>query len=349
MQIGRRACYTQYVSYQRHNGVPYMHKALMPFLVLATIVTLSLAPSTGRGDAAEIAPPADDETLIYVIREGRMLGAAIGHWIAINDKTVARLKSDKHAVIRAKAGLITLNLANSGVPVFSAAIDDRPGETVYLKWRMGDRELTELDEAAAAKFLRKTKPMDPIEAPLPNAEEIMVLINLSRLGFDLMQPAGEALTPDDEHGVITIFRRKEADKIDLGVWNEHGFIGTLGANEAVSIAVPPGAHYFLAGNVGTSLLKADVEAGKRYYAWLDYGKMMGRVRLTPVSRSQSKDLQKWLKKTKQVELISQAVTDRIRDREAIVTDFLKQAIARANSGTADFTLLDSDSAYDVHP
>jgi len=322
-----------------------MHKALIPFLTLATIVALLLAPPTSRADAAVVAPPADDETLIYVIREGRMLGAAVGHWIAINDQTVARLKSDKHAVIRAKAGLITLNLANSGVPVFSAAIDDRPGETVYLKWRMGDKELTELDEAAAAKFLRKTKPMDPIEAPLPNAEEIFVLINLSRLGFDLMQSASEPIAPDAEHGVITIFRRKEADKIDLGVWNEQGFVGTLGANEAVSIAVTPGTHFFLAGNVGTSLLKAEVEAGKRYYAWLDYGKMLGRVRLTPVSTSESKELQKWLKKTTQVALNPQAITNRVRDREAIVTDFLREAVERANSGTADFTLLDSDDAY----
>lgn len=90
-----------------------------------------------------------------------------------------------------------------------------------------------------------------------------------------MQPAREAIAPDNEYGVITIFRRKEADKIDLGVWNEHGFVGTLGANEAVSIAVSPGTHFFLAGNVGTSLLKTEVEAGKRYYAWIDYGKMMG--------------------------------------------------------------------------
>lgn len=322
-----------------------MHKALIPFLALATIVPLLLVPPTSRADAATVAPPADDETLIYVIREGRMLGAAIGHWIAINDKTVARLKSDKHTVIRAKAGLISLNLANSGVPVFSAAIDDRPGETVYLKWRLGDREMTELDEAAAAKFLRKTKPMKPIEAPLPNAEEILVLINLSRLGFDLMQPAREAITPDDEHGVVTIFRRKEADKIDLGVWSEHGFVGTLGTNEAVSIAVPAGTHFFLAGHVGTTLLKAEVEAGKRYYAWLDYGKMLGRIRLTPVSLSQSGELQRWLKKTKQVELIPQAVTSRIREREEIVTDFLRLAVERANSGAADFTLLSSDEAY----
>lgn len=323
-----------------------MHKTLFSFFTLVIVAVLFLAPQTSRADAAVVAPPADDETLIYVIREGRMLGSGIGHWIAINDQTVARLRSDKHAVIRAKAGLITLNLASAGVPLFPTAIDDRPGETVYLKWRLGDKEMSELDEAGAAKFLRKTKPMKPIDAPLPNAEEVPVLINLSRLGFDLMQPASKTVEPDDEHAVITLFRRKEADKIDLGVWGESGFIGTLGANDAISIAVVPGTHFFLAGNVGTTLLKADVEAGKRYYAWLDYGKMVGRVRLTPVPLSQSGDLQKWLKKTSPVELMQEAITNRIRDREEIVAAFLQQAIERANSGTADFTLLDSDSAYD---
>jgi hypothetical protein len=322
-----------------------MNKALISFLALATLLPLLLAPPSSRADAAAVTPPAADETLIYVIREGRLLGSGGGHWIAVNDQTVARLRNDKHAVIRAKAGRITLNLAAAGVPIFPTAIDDRPGETVYLKWRLGDREMTELDEAAAAKFLRKTKPMDPIDAPLPNAEEVMVLINLSRLGFDLMQPARETLAPDDGHGVITIFRREEADKIDLGVWDEHGFVGTLGANEAVSIALPPGTHFLLAGNVGTSLLKAEIEAGKRYYAWLDYGKMLGRVRLTPIASSQSGDLQGWLRKTKQVKLDPQAVTNRIQEREKIVIDFLRQAIERANSGAADFTSLGRDNAY----
>jgi len=322
-----------------------MHKSLIQFLTLSIFVSFLFVSPAARADAAEVDPPAADETLIYVIRESRMLGAAVGHWIAVNDKTVARLKSDKHAVIRAKAGLITLNLANSGVPVFSAAIDDRPGETVYLKWRMGDRELTELDAASAEKFLRKTKPMDPIDEILPNAEEVAVLINLSRMGFDLMQESKEELVPDDEHAVITIFRRKEADKIDLGVWNEQGFVGTLGSEEAVSIAVSPGTHFFLAGNTGTSLLKAEVEAGKQYYAWLDYGKMLGRVRLTPVSASESRNLQKWMKGVDYVALDSQRITSRIQDREKIVTDFLAAAIERANSGTADFTLLDGDDAY----
>lgn len=113
------------MSRQRQYWVTHRHKTLITFLFLATIVPLSLAPATSHADAAAVAPPADDETLIYVIREGRMLGAAGGHWIAINDKTVARLRSDKHAVIRAKSGLITLNLANSGVPVFSDATGTR--------------------------------------------------------------------------------------------------------------------------------------------------------------------------------------------------------------------------------
>ena len=79
------------------------------------LIGLGLATTYAQSQVVFEPPPADDETLIYVIREGRMLGAAVGQWIAINDQVVARLRSNRHAVIRAKAGLITLNLSNSGV------------------------------------------------------------------------------------------------------------------------------------------------------------------------------------------------------------------------------------------
>ena len=228
--------------------------------------------------AQETAPPATDETLIYVIREGRFIGAANGYWIAINDQTVARVRNKKHAVIRSKAGLLTLNLANSGVSVAAIALDDRHGETVYLKWRLGDKELTEVDEAKAKKMLRKSKRMKPIDAPKRNAEQMSVLVNISRYGFDLMRPAVKEIAPTEGHAVITFFRRGDADKLDFGIWGENTFVGTLSAKQAVNIVVPAGNHFFLAGNVGTTLLKAQVEAGKHYYAWLDYGAMLGRVR-----------------------------------------------------------------------
>ncbi len=314
-------------------------------LLLAGIAVFCITPRSTWADTSEIAPPAADETLIYVIRESRLLGRANGYWIALNDQTVARVRNKKHAIVRAKAGLLTLSLANSGYIFAATTIDNRPGETVYLRWRLGDTELTEIDESAASKLLKKSKQMDRLDAPLPNKEHMAVLMNLSRLGFDLMQPGSRQLAPDNEHAVMTFFRREEADELDFGVWSENGFVGTLSANEATSIAVPPGTHFFMAANLGTTLLKAQVEAGKRYYVWFDYGKMMGRVRLTPITREQSNDLQGWLKKVSYVELNPSSMSPRVRGREEIVSAVVRSAAAEAKRGQADFHPMGAEHAY----
>ncbi|MDH3336434.1 MAG: hypothetical protein OEM85_04610 [Gammaproteobacteria bacterium] len=321
-------------------------KNRQPYIfIFVCIVTLSIAPPGVLADTSDIAPPAADETLIYVIREGRLLGKANGYWIAVNDQTVARVRNNKYAVVRAKTGLITLNLANSGSVFAATTIDNRASETVYLKWRLGDPGFTELDEASANKMMRKMKRMEPIDAPEPNNEHMAVLMNLSRLGFDLMRPSAGEPAPDNEHAVITFFRGKEADKLEFGVWSENGFVGTLAASQATSIAVPAGTHFFMGANMGTTLLKAQVEAGKRYYVLYDYGKMIGRVRLTPVSREQSSDLQGWLSKVNHVEVNASAMSPRVRGREEVVSAVVRAAAAKAKSGQADFHLLGGDHAY----
>ncbi len=226
-----------------------------------------------------------------------------------------------------------------------AAIDDRPGETVYLKWRLGDFELTELDETAAKKMLRKSKRMKPIDEPLPNDQQIAALLNLSRMGFDLMRPATQQLSPGDEHAVLTIFRPGEAKKLEFGIWGSQGFVGTLGANEATSITLPPGEHFFLAGNVGTTFLKARLQAGHHYYVMLDFGKMIGRVRLTPIAAHNSSKLDRWLEDVRWVKLDSDTLTDGVRERENIVGQFIRETAARTETGESDFALISNENAF----
>ena len=306
---------------------------------IAVLFLLPAAPATA---ADGIAPAADDETLIYVIRPKRFTGGAVGFWIAVNDQTVARVKHKKHAVVRAKAGRISLNLAIQGSPVATIAVDDRPGETVYLKYRLGDENIVEVDEEAAHKLMRKSKLMDPIGEALPNNEEIRALLNLSRFGFELMRPASSRLEPDSEAAVITLFRRNEVPKLEFGICGEDGFVATLKANEGVDLRVPAGDHFFLAGQTGTTVMKASVEAGKRYYAWLDVGKMILRVRLTPVARDQANDLDAWLTDVEWVELNPEAMTTRINEREGLVVGFVQSVVEKANQGAADFTVLAAD-------
>jgi hypothetical protein len=314
-------------------------------LVNTTLFLMLLGVIAVADDEPPVEPPGPDETLIYVMREGRMLGAAGGHWIAINDKTVGSLRNDTHAVFRYPAGLITLNIASGGAPAASIALDNRGGETVYLEYKLGATEFVELDEKAAQKLIRKTDLKEPLLEVEPNNEQFAVLMNLSRLGFDVMEPAEGPAEPDAEHGVVTIFRQKDGDKFDFGIWNEGGFVGTLGAREAITLRLEPGSYLFMAGNLGYTQMLADVEAGKRYYAWLDYGGWVGRVRLTPVPATDARELEKLLGKVSYVTLGPAMESENIRARERMVVDYVLEVAEMARAGTVDFNLLGAEHAF----
>ena len=328
-----------------------------PIAVVLILATLS-APA-GADELPPVTPPGPDETLIYVMREGRMVGAIGGHWIAINDETVGYLSNDTHTIFRYPAGMITLNIAtgeaekppllehtaSGGMPIASIALDDRGGETVYLEWKVNTWEFIELDEKAARKLIRKTDRSKPIDEFFPNIMQMGVLMNLSRLGFDLMEPAAGPLEPDAEHGVVTIFRQKDGDKFDFGIWHDNGFVGTLGAREAVSLRLSPGSYFFMASHFGFTHMMAEVEAGKRYYAWVDHGGLLGRLRLTPVPNTDARNLEKLLRKVSYVQLGRGVDAERVRDREKLVTEFIRETKSQAREGGVGFDLLAAEHAF----
>lgn len=325
-----------------------MRRTSMLLYVLVTFTMFFLEPATQQAHAQEAAPPAPDETLIYFHR-GKGGG---GHfWIAVNDQTVARVGKREYAVVRAKAGRITLNLATAGIVLTTVAVDDRPGETVYLTWGIRDWQVTELDEAAGRELIADSKQTEPIDEALGNNEEIRALLDLHRLGSGLMQPSTQEMSPDSDHAVLTIFRREKAKKdgfrreIEVGIWGERGYLGTLSANEGIQVQLTPGEHFFVSGYVGTTLMKAQVEAGKRYYAWVDIGALVLRVKLMPVATSESAQLEEWLNEVQMVEVDQDAMTARHRERESIVNEFTAARAEAGRLGQQDFTEINAEHAY----
>ncbi|MDJ0813766.1 MAG: hypothetical protein QNJ23_08555 [Woeseiaceae bacterium] len=315
-------------------------------LRLLCIALWVLAGSTALADEQPaVDPPGPDETLIYVIREGKLVGGAYGHWIAINDETVGSLRNDQHTILRVPAGVITLNIASGGTPAAAIALDYRGGDTVYLLYEVGAAEFVELDEKRAHKLIRKTDPGELVNELTPNNEQFVVLMNLSRLGFDVMEPASGTVEPDAEHGVVTIFRQKDGKKLEFGIWSDSGFIGTLGAREAVSVKLPAGSHFFMAGNLGVTQMRADVEAGKRYYAWLDYGGWIGRVRLTPFAAAEADKLDKLLSKVSYVAVGPAADSEGVRVREQAVVEYVRKVAEQASRGEVGYNLLGPDNAF----
>ena len=293
-------------------------------LVFIALFALTAGTSTGAAQEAGIAPPADDETLIYVIREGRFAGSMNKMWVAVNDNTVAKIENDAYAVVRAKAGRVTLNLATAGMVAGAVAVDDRPGETVYLKWRLGDIHMIEMQAEEAQQLLASLTPTPPIDEILPNNEQVQANFALDVLGLNLTHPETAAVEPDDEHAVITVFRRDKKDRLKVALWGADGYIAALEVNQGVRVKVPAGENFLFAGLISDAFVKANVEAGKNYYVSIDIGFV--KYKVEPVRSKDKKKLDKWLKKVKFVAALgSERRTDNVREREKIVTEFLNSA------------------------
>jgi hypothetical protein len=292
---------------------------------------------------SEVAPPADDETLIYVIREGRFAGSMNKMWIAVNDQTVARVENDAYAIVRTKAGRITLNLATAGIVAGAIAVDDRPGETVYLHWRLGDVHMAELDATEALELLANLKRTPPVEELQPNNEQVQANYALDVLGLDLTHPTTDVVEPDVDYAVITIFRRDKKDRLKVAVWGTDAYIAALDVNQGFRIKVPAGEHTIFTGLIPDAWLHANVEAGKNYYAGIKIG--LVKMEVVPVLPKDAKKLDKWLKKVEFVTVDPDGVTDRVREREKIVTDYLKGQFASHRAAGKKLQLMGGEHAF----
>ena len=319
--------------------MPYLRR-----LVFIALLALLAGASTGAAQEAGIAPPEDDETLIYVIREGRFAGSMNKMWVAVNDKTVARVENDAYAIVRAKAGRITLNLATAGIVAGAVAVDDRPGETVYLKWRLGDVHMTELQGEEALPLIASLKVTPPIDELRPNNEQVQANFALDILGLNLTHPATAAVEPDDEHAVITVFRRDKKDRLKVALWGADGYIAALEVNQGVRVKVPTGENPLFAGLIPAAFVQANVEAGKNYYVSIDIGVV--KYKVEPVPSKDKKKLDKWLKKVTFVAALdSERRTERVREREQIVTEFLNSAAEREMAAGNQLKLIGPEHAF----
>ena len=313
-------------------------------LIFIALFALIAGPSSAVAQDAGIAPPAADETLIYVIREGRFAGSMNKMWVAVNEQTVARVENDAYAVVRAKAGRITLNLATTGIVAGAIAVDDRPGETVYLNWRLGDVHMAELQAEEAHQLLANLNQTAPIDEVRPNNEQVQANFALDVIGLDLTHPATDILEPDDEHAVITVFRRDKKDRFKVALWGADRYIAGLDVKQGVRIKVPAGEHYLFGGLMPDSVLRANVEAGKNYYAEVDIG--LVKLKLKPIKSKDKKKLDKWLKKIQFLAAAGDDLrTERVREREAIVTAFMNSALRDNPEAAKKHQLMDSAHAF----
>jgi len=73
----------------------------------------------------------EQETLIFVIRQDTVLGAAQGLWVACNDRYIADLSAGSYTYFKTKADINTINLRQMQIPIFFKNVDFCPGEKVF--------------------------------------------------------------------------------------------------------------------------------------------------------------------------------------------------------------------------
>lgn len=317
-------------------------------LVFGIILAVGVVSSAGAQSAEQ--EVSDDETLIYLIEEKGLGGVKFN--ISLNDEIVGRMKHKQFTSLRVKAGRLTLSIWR-GRNVFGAiALDDRPGEVVYLRHKWGVPQIFEISAEEYSDLQRKLKPAKQesvANIEYPPDTKLLSLVNIGRLGFELMMPSKARLKPDDEHAVITLFRREEFPGVPFSVWGDDGLVASLQMNEAVDIRVPTGEYYFFATQTGTTVMRAQVKAGEQYYAWLDIGKLRANLRLTPVAPEQSSDLGKWMSLLQWVELNEEAMTRRVRERANEVAAHFAGETERARNGVIGFQELTAGHALRASP
>ncbi len=283
--------------------------------------------------------PEKNETLVYVIRQSSMLGAARGLYVGINDKVVADLYSGTYCYFKINDGINTLNLEQGTIPFSYYRLANRPGKTVYLYFEMTSGKLSEITEDLGITAIMKSQMAKDIGKPKNNKGYLSALINPGFLNLYLMKETTDKTNPDTENANITFIRPQSyAKDMAFGIWNESKFLGNLKGETYFQIKVPAGKHNFFGKSEHFSVLKADVEAGKNYYIQVaaNMGWSQAHVKLLPIkSDKEQNEIQKWLTNSKKVTIDETAIDPQVKKRLNLALPHIKTALNNVDKGKAE--------------
>ena len=123
----------------------------------------------------------------------------------------------------------------------------------------------------------------------------------------------------------------------------NAYIAALDVNQGFRIKVPAGEHSIFTGLIPDAWLYTNVEAGKNYYAGIKIG--LVKIEVVPVRPKDAKKLDKWLKKIEFVTVDPDSVSDRVREREKIVTDYLKAQFASHRDAGKKLQMMGGEHAF----
>jgi len=285
----------------------------------------------------------EGDTQIYVFRQKAMLGAMMTVSVGVNDRLVAQLKSSSYCMFKEKAGPITVNILQANMPIASVAVDQRPGELVFLSLDYKRGTLTEITRSSGLDLLKKYKEMPNLTIPKPNPAYVVGLMNPGSIDQSLMKTSEVLLQPDADHAVITfVGDYKKFQTIPVGIWTENKFLGSLNGHSLFQIKVAPGKHMFFGKYEHWSVLEAQVEAGKNYYAQvtISRGWTQAHVRIIPVKQDfEQSVIDNWMRYSEWLVFDEQNLKSPIKERMEAAVPFIEKAIEQVQANLQETRVL----------
>ena len=313
--------------------------SLLPAFLTGCATTPQVADQALIGKYVPPAPPAADETYVYAIRGSAFRGGGRGVWVANNDKVVASLSNGSHALVKIKSGLNDVHLTQGSAGFGFTTVDNRPGETVFLFFDYTTGKVKEVPKDIGITMVMSTTDMPAVTETRANPAYKFIVMNPGMLGFDMMQASDQRLKPTPDSAVITFFRPAGLIKdVPFSIWSESAYLGDLKGDTYFQARVAPGHHTFMAKSERFSILKADVAAGKEYFAEFKVvrGWEMAHVKILPLdATADAAAIDGYFKKLKPVAVDTALVQGaRLSPRIAAGVALVGEATTKAEAGEA---------------
>jgi hypothetical protein len=178
---------------------------------------------------------------------------------------------------------------------------------------------------------------------------LLLCFCVSCAGKTIMVPSHQILhEPPQGSAIVTFIRATQfGGLIDFGIWDGDQFIGVIEPHKFIQYIARPGEHIFLARAENWSYVKANLEAGKKYYILTNVGPgvLKARVYLIPVTKEQKgytqSDINEWMGK---FEPISVDPGQLENYRNSRITH-IREAVARYQRGEVETLALGPDDHF----
>jgi hypothetical protein len=300
--------------------------------------------STTRVDEALVAkyqPPAtpnQDETMIYVIRTSSFRGAARTVWVACNDRYIAKLYSGSCYYFKVPAGINTVNIEQSGISIAYHQVDNRKGETVFLKLDYSAGKFVEIPKNQGITLVMKYKEGTKYSGNDKSDQYKKALLNPGFVGLELMKTSDSASSghPSETSSVTFIRNLSLAKDVPFSLWSKEGWMGDLKGESYLSIKVQPGKHLFFCNAGNWSALELKAVAGKQYFVQVtvNRGWRAPDIKFIPIdSDTRNHDLQVWMKGSRKVTPNETAIDAAVRARLDAPMPIIEEAIKKVQDGS----------------